>query len=297
MCVRLAVTTSLATILLLSLIGCRLSSEPPAGPSQVSGQQEQQMAEIMAYLKEKDASLDELRNEIRELRATEDDPGGIKALKEDVRVCKALVGAARKAASEKTLPPVGNALRRLIPALTSLRAMLPAARMAEHIERALQAMESYQPQDAQSVASRSLLQTTDIAMKAPPTLAPTVIRDIESAKAQVDRSEFGAARDSLLSILERLTNEESVHSADRALAAARMAQSALDLSALGILQAQLDYMDQVLSELQQKIEGAITPLAPAQPEQGATAPAAAQPATPEAAAAPAIAAPPTPPTN
>jgi hypothetical protein len=245
----------------------------------------------MDYMKEKDASLAELRDEIRQLRAQEEDPGGMKALREDVRVCKALVGAARKTASEKNFSGTQSAVGRLVPALISLRATLPASRMAEEIERALQALVSFQPQEAQNVASRSLLRATDIAMKAPPTLAPTVIKDTEAAKSQVDKSNLVGARNGLLDLLKRLNADDSALTADHALAAARMTQSALDLGAGGVVQAQLDYLDQLLTGLQQKIEGALTPLEPAQPEQGATGAAEAYPATGSVAAQPAPAQP------
>jgi hypothetical protein len=154
--------------------------------------------------------------------------------------------------------------------------------MAQDLERALQALASYSPQDAQNAASRDVLQATDLATKAPATLVPTVIKDLESAKDQVDKLN-PAAKASLLDTLKRISADDSLQSADHVLAAAQMTRTALDLGAAPVVTAELDYMDQVLSGLQQKIEGA---LAPVTPEQAATGEAAAIPATGEAAATP-----------
>jgi hypothetical protein len=271
----------LTGFLLLLLAGCKSTTQAPGGAA-VTDQQQQGMQDILNYMKEKDTSLDSLRQEIAQLRAQESDPGGVKALSEDVRVARALVGAARTAASAKSGANTQTAVTRLQAALISLRANLPAARMAEAVERSLTALESYQPQDAQNVASRDLLQATDIAMKAPATLVPTVIKDIESAKAQVDRQDLAGAKSSLLDILKRVSAEDSLQTADHVLSAAHMTQDALDLGASAVVQAQLDYMDQLLTGLQQKVEGALTPLEPS--PGAATGEAAGVPATGEAAA-------------
>ena len=236
--------------------------------------QQKEMQEILDYMKQKDTSLESLRQEISQLRAQESDPGGVRALSEDVRVARALVGATRRAVAEPGAPNAPAQVARLVPGLVSLRANLPAARMAQSVERALWALESYQAQEAQNAASRNLLQATDIAMKAPATLVPTVLRDLEAAKAQVDRGELQPAKTALLDILKRVSNEESLNTLDHLLATARLTQSALDLGATAVVQAQLDYMDQLLTALQQKVDGALTPIAPA-------------PATGEAAAVPA----------
>lgn len=272
----LAAGCAISLLLLTLLLGCRVTNEAPAGSGGgVTSEQQKEMQEILDYMKQKDTTLESLRQEISQLRAQESDPGGVRALSEDVRVARALVGATRRAAAEAGAPNAPAQVQRLIPALVSLRANLPAARMAQSLERALQVMESYQPQEAQNAASRNLLLATDIAMKAPATLVPTVLRDLESAKAQVDRGELAAAKSALLDILKRVAAEESLSTLDHLLAAARLTQSALDLGAIPVVQAQLDYMDQLLTGLQQKVDGALTPLTPAP----ATGEAAATPAT------------------
>ena len=232
---------------------------------------------MLALLKENNLSL----TEMRQMLAREEDPGGARALREDVRVAKALVGAARQAASDKSAPNAQAGLARLASALLELRADLPAARLTQCAERALQAISNYQAQEATSVASRSLLEASSLATKAPATLVPTVVKDLEAAKAQVDKQDLQGAQNALLPLLKRLAEEESLRGVDRALAAARGAQEALGQEAWQVLGAQLDYLDGLLAALQQKVEGAITPLTPQQAQPSAT------PAAPETGPAPA----------
>ncbi len=260
----LAILTLVTLGLILALSGCR-----PAAPTAAAGgldtQQQQQMSEIMAYMKDKDASLESLRDEVRQLRSQEEDPGGVKALAEDVRVAKALASEARKGAADKSAASTAAALDRLTPALISLRATLPSARVASALERSLEVMHSYAATDAVNLASRYLLQATDICLKAPPTLAPTVAKDIESAKAQVDKQDLAAAGNSILAVLKTLAGDESLLTANRALAAGRGAQESLGQGAWVVVTAQLDYLDTLLASLQQKAEGASTAVTPEQP--------------------------------
>jgi hypothetical protein len=277
--------------LVLCLAGCR-----PAAPTAAAGgldtAQQQQMNEIMAYMKDKDASLESLRDEVRQLRSQEEDPGGAKALAEDVRVAKALASAARKGAADKSAADTQAALDRLVPALMTLRTNLPSARVAQSLERALEVIHSYPAQDAANLASRYLLQATDICLKAPPTLAPTVTKDIESAKGQVDKQDLAGAGNSLLALLKTLAADESLQTAARSVAAGRGANEALTQGAWVVVTAQLDYLDTLLATLQQKAEGAATSVNPEQPAATGSAapaepaPAAAAPANELAPAAP-----------
>lgn len=246
--------------LLLVLFGCRPAAQGTAASpgEQLNTQQQQQIAEILAYLKEKDTSLEALRQEISRLRAEGEDPGGARALREDIQVAKALVSAARKYAADKQQQETQALLERLVPALISLRANLPAARVSQAVERAAAALHSYQPQEAVQIASRNLLQATDLLMKAPPTLAPTVAKDLESVKAQIDKQNLAGADESLLAIIKTLASDESVRAAAQALAAARGAQEALGQGAWIVVTAQLDFLDSLLATLQQKAEGPST---------------------------------------
>lgn len=296
---RIILSLVVVAALAVLLAGCRPVTPGPAPPPEVGApsgqlnpQQQQLTSEILSYLKEKETSLDALRQEIRQLRTRAEDPGGVKALGEDVRVAKALVGAARKAVSDKSEEQAAQTLQRLVPALVSLRGSLPAARITQELERALQAISSYQAEESVNVASRSLLRASDLAVKAPATLAPTVLKEIESAKAQVDKQDLAGAGDSILGILRRLGGDDSLQKADRVLAAARGAGQALDQEAWPVVTAQLDFIDALLSGLQQKIEGTTTqvtseaapaPEGPAATEVGGTeAPAAAESVAPRA---------------
>ncbi len=213
---------------------------------------------MLDYLKQNNATFEEMKQQLQQLRAQQEDPSGVRALGEDLQVVKALVGAARRAATDKKTPETGAALGRLVPALISLRATLPAARVAEAVERAAAALNSYQATDAVKIASRNLMQAKDICLSAPATLSPNVLKELENAKAQVDKQNVAGGNEALLGLLKTLQDDESVRTADQALATARGAQEALGQGAWVVVLAQMDYLETLLAALSQKVEGAKT---------------------------------------
>ncbi len=285
-------------LMLLLLGGCRPASTTPA-PTDTPTAESAELQNLKVALEQYGGNMQALLDEVRQLKSQQEDPGGVKLLSEDLQVIKALTGAARKAASEKQVAQTGAALERLVPALISLRATLPAARVAAAVERAAAALNSYQVEDAVKIASRDLMQAKDICISAPATLSPNVLKDLESAKAQVDKQDVTGANATLLAILKTLASDESVRSAAQALAAGRGAQEALGQEAWVVVLAQLDYLDGLLAGLAQKVEGARTAIAGEQP--AATAGAASPPQAPAAAPptteaqTPAPSTPPTPP--
>ncbi len=210
-------------------------------------------------------NLQGLLDEFRQMKAQQEDTGGVKALGEDIQVCRALSSAARRAANDKKPTETAAALNRLGPALISLRATLPAARVAEAVERAAAALNSYETEDAVKIASRDLMQAQEIRGSAPATLAPDILKDLESAKQQVGKSDISAANQTLLRIIDTLAGDESVRSAAQALATGRGAQEALGREAWGVVLAELDNLDALLAALGQKVEGAKTALAGEKP--------------------------------
>lgn len=249
----------------LLIAGCRPASQTPTAAEGASAQQQQQMQEMLDYLKQNNATFEEMKQQLQQLRAQQEDPSGVRALGEDLQVAKALVGAARRAAGEKRVAETGAALERLIPALIALRATLPAARVAEAVERAAAALNSYQAADAVKIASRNLMQAKDICLSAPATLSPNVLKELESAKAQVDKQNVSGGNEALLGLLKTLQEDESVRTAAQALAAGRGAQEALGLGAWVVVLAQMDYLDTLLAALAQKVEGAKTAVSGEQP--------------------------------
>ena len=241
---------------LLLFAGCRPAETTGGGES--APQQNPQMTEMLQYLKESNASFEDLKEQLQQLRASEEDRSGVKALGEDLQVAKALVSATRKAATDKKGPETTAALERLVPALTSLRANLPAAKVTEAVERAAAALNSYQVADAVKYAAHDLLTAKDVCLNSPATLSPDVLKDLDSAKGKVDKQEISGANEALLAILKTLGNDESVRTAAQALATARGAEDAAGQTAWVVVLAQMDYLDSLLSTLSQKVEGAQT---------------------------------------
>jgi hypothetical protein len=251
----------LAVALVLGLVALLVGGCRPAETAVGNGLAEQnnpQLTEMMQYLKENNASFEDMKQQLQQLRAQQEDPGGVRALGEDLQVAKALVSATRKAATDKKGPETTAALERLAPALVSLRANLPAAKVTETVERAAAALNSYQVADAVKIASHDLLQGKDFCENAPATLSPDVLKDLDSAKGKVDKQEISGANEALLGILKTLGNDESVRTAAQALATARGAEEAAGEGAWVVVLAQMDYLDSLLSTLSQKIEGAKT---------------------------------------
>ncbi len=155
------------TILLITLVAlvvgaCRPESQGPQQPTgptepsevgQVTGEQQQVMQEILAYLKQSGNTLEALAQEVQRREARERVPSPIEALAADVRVAKGLVGAARRAATAQSTQKTTAALARLGPALASLRSQIPAAVITQHLERALGAISSSSAEAAVNLAS------------------------------------------------------------------------------------------------------------------------------------------------
>jgi hypothetical protein len=243
---------------LLVFAGCRPAETTSGGEN---AEQNTQTNEILGTVKSTSASLQDLREEVDRLNAQQEDRSGVKALTEDLQVARALIGATRKAATDKKGPETTAALERLVPALISLRANLPAAKVTEAVERAAAALNSYQVADAVKYAAHDLLTAKDVCLNAPATLSPDVLKDLDSAKGKVDKQDVTGANEALLAILKTLGNDESVRAAAQAVATARGAEDSAGQTAYVVVLAQMDYLDTLLSTLSQKIEGAKTAVA------------------------------------
>ncbi len=307
------------TILLITLVAlvvgaCRPESQGPQQPTgptepsevgQVTGEQQQVMQEILAYLKQSGNTLEALAQEVQRREARERVPSPIETLAADVRVAKGLVGAARRAATAQSTQKTTAALARLGPALASLRSQIPAAVITQHLERARVAISSASAEEAVNLASAYLLGAVETAMRAPARLVPDVMKDIERAKAQVDKKNLAKGATQILAILERLTNHESIGLVERTIGAARGTQDALAREAWSVVAAELDQLDSLLAQLQRQIEGEVTPVATEEAPEAAEEEAPPEELAPEAEGtvgtipegAPPAEAPPTPPTT
>ena len=244
----------------LLVVGCQPEQQvaPPVQPPElqaprISTEQEQLLEEILAYTKQTGSTLEELAEEARRREALAQAPSGVEAVDEDLRVAKALVAAARSGAANKQAEKTAAALGRLVATVRTLRAEIPAAVIAQHLERALIAISNLPAQQAVSAASSSLLAAIDTAMQAPAPLVPEVVDSIERAKGKVDDEQLQKAAEQVLEILADLQEGTTVELLDTASGSVRGAQDALQRAAWPVLIAELDQLEAMLSHLQEKI--------------------------------------------
>jgi len=247
---------------ILVIVGCQPEQQvAPTGPPQppepqtprISTEQEQLLEEILEYTKQTGSTLEDLAEEARRREALAQAPSGVEAVDEDLRVAKALTGVARSGAANKQGEKTAAALARLEPALRALRTEIPAAVIAQHLERALVGISNLPAQQAVSVASSSLLAAIDTAMQAPAPLVPQVVDRIEQAKAKVDDEQLQQAAEQIVEILDQLRDDATVQLLDSASGSVRGAQDALQRTAWPVLIAELDQLETMLSQLQEKI--------------------------------------------
>ena len=257
-------------VVILALVGlvvgsCRPASEvqpPPAAEPRVGAEgsvvDQEVLGEIRDYLKESGSTLDALVQEVQRRETLERVPGGIAALGTDVRVAKALVGAARRAATSKGVDKTTAALNRLYPALGNLRSQIPAALITQHLERALVAISTSSAEEAVNLASGYLLKAVDVAMQSPARIVPDVMQDIERAKSSVDKNNLGKGANEILAVLDKLAGHESIEIVEKAIGEAAAAQQAVGREAWPVISAELDQLDGLLAKLQEKIEEEMT---------------------------------------
>ncbi len=247
---------------ILVIVGCQPEQQvaptvPPPLPEpqapRISTEQEQLLEEILEYTKQTGSTLEELAEEARRREALAQAPSGVEAVDEDLRVAKALVAAARSGAANKQAEQTTAALGRLVATLRALRAEIPAAVIAQHLERALIAISNLPAQQAVSAASSSLLAAIDTAMQAPAPLVPEVVDAVERAKSRVDDEQLQPGGEQILEILAELRDDATVKLLDTASRSVRGAQDALQRGAWPVLIAELDQLEVMLSQLQEKI--------------------------------------------
>ena len=252
----------LVAVVFLFVMGCqresRVAVSPEPQPPQVSSEQQELLEEILQYTRDTGSTVEQLAEEARRREALEQAPRGVAAIGDDLRVAKALVAAARSAATSKQSEKTAAALGRLAPTLTVLRSEIPAAAIAQHLERALVAISSLLAPEAVNVASGSLLAAIDTAIQAPAPLVPEVVKAVERAKSSVDANQLENAAGQILEILGKLQGDDTVEMLDRMLAGVRGAHEALSRHGWLVVTAELDQLDAALSQLQEKVGGVTT---------------------------------------
>jgi len=212
-------------LFILVIVGCQPEQQvaptvPPPPPvaiePQISPEQQQLLEEVQKYTEQTGTTLEGLAEEVKRREALAEAPTGVAVVDEDLGVAKALVGVARSGAANKQADKTTAALDRLGPTLTALRAEVPAAAMAQHLERALTAISSLPASEAVGAASSSLLAAIDTAMQAPASLVPEVVDRIEQAKAKVDDEQLQQAAEQIVEILADLRDDATVQLLDSA---------------------------------------------------------------------------------
>ncbi len=269
---------------ILVIVGCQPEQQvappvPPPAPvpqgPQISTEQQQLLEEIQKYTEQTGTTLEELVEEAKRREALAGVPTGVAAVDEDLHVAKALVAAARSGAANKQAEKTTAALGRLGPTLAALRAEVPAAVIAQHLERTLAAISSLPASEAINPASSSLLAAIDTAMQAPAPLVPEVVDRIEQAKAKVDDEQLQQGAEQILGVLAELQDDATGKLLDSASESVYGAQDALRREAWPVLIAELDQLEAILSQLQEKIGEETTVIGaeqkPAEPEEAAAA--------------------------
>ncbi len=90
-------------------------------------------------------------------------------------------------------------------------------------------------------------------MQAPASLVPKVVDRIEQAKAKVDDEQLQQAAEQIVEILADLRDDATVQLLDSASESVRGAQDARRREAWPVLMAELDQLEAILSQVQEKI--------------------------------------------
>ncbi len=150
---------------ILVIVGCQPEQQvaPPVPPTppvpqgpQISTEQQQLLEQVQKYTEQTGTTLEELIEEAKRREALAEVPAGVTAIDEDLGVAEALVELTRSGAASKQARKTTATLGRLGATLTALRAEIPAAVMAQHLERALAAISNLPASEAVKAASSSL---------------------------------------------------------------------------------------------------------------------------------------------
>jgi len=279
----------LALGLVIALGSCKRADETPGATTAAGSDQSAQFKELDEKLRANGATLDSLLEEFKQTQLLKEAQGP--TLEKDIQVARLLLYGAQTATQGKSQADTAAVLQRLERVLNAIMAELPAAEMQLDLERALYALKQETGADAITHASGALLLAVNVGTKATlPTLVPTVVKDIESAKAKVDKKDTQGAQKAIGDLVGKVSVHTSIKCVSNALAGVRGAQEALSRQAWPVVLAELQQVDTLFGELvqvSQPAAAAVNPPAeqPAAPTTGTEAAPSAAPSTTEGAAA------------
>ncbi len=265
----------LALALVICAGSCRRADDTTATPATSAAPAADQTAEwnqVQQYLKDNGATLESVLKEIQQSKALAEAQSKPSPLEKDLQVARLLLSAAQTAAQNRSPDDSAVALQRLERMLEGVMAELPATEMELNLERALYALKQETGADAITHASGALLAAVNVSVKATlPTLVPPVVKDIETAKAQVDKGDTQGAMKAIADLIGKVSEQSSVRSVSWALAGVRGAEEALQRRAWPVIVAELQQVDGLFAELVKASQPAPAAAEATSQEQGAAA--------------------------
>lgn len=235
----------------LWLGGCQ---RVPGAPGQTAPKtEEDENAKLREILERTGQTMEQLIAQVELQQTREAQKLGDPPVVRDLAVARAALADAQKAAAAaKDANAAAAALSRLRRVLQSIAAELPAALIAQYVDRAL-----YRLNAALSVGSsqfaealQELVAAYDVAHSGRPAeLVPAVANELDSAIKALKKKDPSGALQTLNEVLAKTTEHASVKALAQAQLEAFYAQQALQRGAWAVVAAELAELENLLSEI------------------------------------------------
>lgn len=243
----------LALLLATGLVGCKRTTVPATGTTtETATETDQILAEIRKVQEATGSDLRALTAEVKRQQELQTEKAGDPAVVRDLAVLRMSLGEARQAIEARDGSVTEAALSRMERATQAISAELPAAVIAQHVDRALTYMRQQEAAASTDfvVASLSLLAASEAAVNGrPPDLVPDVLNELDAAKASLDSGNAAEARKNLATVLEKTTGHPSVVAMTRTRLALAGAREALMRQAWRVVDAELTEVEGRLKEV------------------------------------------------
>jgi hypothetical protein len=292
----------------LLINGCERSAA--TGPSAQPAQDQSAAAlEQIRQLQEKTGQdMAWLTEQVKRQQTMQADQSGNPPLVRDLSAARYYLTLAQTAARAKDDKGLTAALQPLERVVNAMAAELPATLIAQRVDRAVYLIHNQQGIGSKELtaAAPELLAASDATVNGrPAAVVPDVLKDIEAARTAVGKGSAAEALQTLDGVLGRLDHDSMIGVLGRAQSAVRGALQAQGRTAWPVVVAELEELDNILTELAKTVapqtfekpaeQGAAEKPAETTPEAGATSavPGAATSALPATSAVPAPAVAPT----
>lgn len=243
---------ALMVILVMMSMGCQ-RGQPPAQPTapgagaQTASPQDQALQELLRYAQETGQTLEQVRQDLERLAATQRERGASPVLT-DLRVLSMLLSQAKEAVTAKDAPKSQALLARMGRVARGLLAELPGQQAALRLERAMaflsaDAFDTAAARAALASAADALAQAKDTG------LAPDIAKNLESARSLLD-SKPEEARRWLEDALDKCANDKVATWAYHITLDLTSAFQAVQREAWLVAAAELDQVQALITKLQ-----------------------------------------------